>query len=93
MRLEARVDLQVLLEVGCSGKGFWAVLAAIWAVGSEQSLLSGVVIHRLGDRALARALVTVAVQQVLQFHITGGRGAPGVAVRIFAHVGVVVVWL
>lgn len=93
VRFEAGVDLQVLLEVGGGGEGFWAVLAGVGAVGSEQPLLFGVVVHGLRARALAGAVVTVAVQQVLQLHVAGGRGAPAVAVRIFAHVGVVVVRL
>lgn len=93
VRLEARVDLEVLLEVGGGGEGLRAVLAAVRAVGGEQPLLFGVVVHGLGSRVLTGAVIPMAVQQVLQLHVAGGGGAPAVAVRLFTHVGVVVVWL
>lgn len=71
--LETGVDLQMLFEVGGSGEGFGAVLTAVGAVGGEQPLLFGVVVHGLCSRALAGAVVAVAIQQVLQLHVAGGR--------------------
>lgn len=87
--LVARVDLQVLLQVGLRGEALGAHLADEGPVGRVQLLVlpqPALVREGLPAGLAGDLLPVVAIEQVLELHVTGGCGpAGGLFILHLAH--------